>query len=142
MLQECLMSDFQRKSSFENFRRVRWPEDTQNASLKDFDIPMGSWEQTALVRSKCRCLINNGAALYEGKIICEAERGGIERNANTKTNGPTTDSMTLTCSICNRQFRARISIVSHQRTHLHTRFLISKRRTAIKKLQAFMRNNE
>ena len=39
----------------------------------------------------------------------------------TDTNGPTADSMTLTCSTCNRQFRARISLLSHQRTHQHTR---------------------
>ena len=42
-----------------------------------------------------------------------------ERKANT--NGPPADSMTLTCSTCNRQFRARIGLVSHQRTHQHTR---------------------
>ena len=40
-------------------------KDTLKASLKDFDIPMGSWEQTAQERSKWRGLINKGAALYE-----------------------------------------------------------------------------
>ena len=81
-------------------------------SLKNFDIPMGSWEQNAQERSKWRGLINKGAALYEGKRICEAERKRRERKA--KTNGPPADSMTLTCSTCNRQFRARIGLVSHQ----------------------------
>ena len=42
------------------------------ASLKDFDIPMGSWEQTAQERSKWRDLINKGAVIYEEKRICEA----------------------------------------------------------------------
>ena len=42
-------------------------KDTLQASLKDFDIPMGSWEQTAQERSKWRCLINKGAALYENR---------------------------------------------------------------------------
>ena len=42
-------------------------EDTLKASLKGFDIPIGSWEQTAQERSKCRGLINKGAALYEKK---------------------------------------------------------------------------
>ena len=37
------------------------------ASLKDFDIQMGSWEQTAQERSKWRGLINKGAALFEKK---------------------------------------------------------------------------
>ena len=40
---------------------------TLKASLKDFDIPIGSWEQTAHVRSKWRGLINKGVALYEKK---------------------------------------------------------------------------
>ena len=42
-------------------------KDTLKASLKDFDIPIGSWEQTAQERSKWRGLINKGAALYEKK---------------------------------------------------------------------------
>ena len=37
---------------------------TLKASLNDFDIPMGSWEQIAQERSKWRGLINKGAALY------------------------------------------------------------------------------
>ena len=42
-------------------------KDTLKASLKDFEIPMGSWEQTAQERSKWRGFINKGAALYEKK---------------------------------------------------------------------------
>ena len=42
-------------------------KNTLKASLKDFDIPIGSWEQTAQERSKWRGLINKGAALYEKK---------------------------------------------------------------------------
>ena len=40
-------------------------KDTLKASLKDFDIPMESWEQTAQDKTKWRGLINKGAALYE-----------------------------------------------------------------------------
>ena len=64
------------------------------ASMKDFDIPIGSLEQTEQERSKWRCLINKRAALYEKKRICEAERKCRERKANT--NVPPADSMTLT----------------------------------------------
>ena len=46
-------------------------KDTLKASLKDFDTPIGSWEQTAQERSKWRGLINKGAALHEKKSICE-----------------------------------------------------------------------
>ena len=49
-------------------------KDILKASLKDFDIPTGSWEQTAQERSKWRGLINKGEALYEKKRICERKR--------------------------------------------------------------------
>ena len=42
-------------------------KDILKASPKDFDIPIGSWEQTAQERSKWRGLINKGASLYEKK---------------------------------------------------------------------------
>ena len=93
-------------------------KDTLKDSLKDFDIPMGPWEPTAQERSKWRGLINKRAALHEKKKrICEAERKRRERSANT--NWPPADSMILTCSTCNLQFRARIGLVSHQKTHQH-----------------------
>ena len=72
-----------------------------------------------------------GAIKLEKKM-CEAERKRRERKA--KTNGRPVDSMTKTCSTCNRQFRARIGLISHQRTNQHIEimmfFLISERRTA------------
>ena len=40
-------------------------KDTLKVSLKDFDIPIGAWEQTAQERSKSRGLINKRVALYE-----------------------------------------------------------------------------
>ena len=43
--------------------RKRRYKDTLKASLKDFDLPSGSLEQTAQERSKWRGLINKGAAL-------------------------------------------------------------------------------
>ena len=49
-------------------------KDTLKVSLKDLDIPMGSWEQTVQEQSRWRGLINKEAALYEKKRICEAER--------------------------------------------------------------------
>ena len=126
ILYECLMSDFQRVfyGELQEGKRSQGGQkkrykDTFKASLKDFDIPIASWKQTAQERPKWRSLINKGAALYEKKRICEAERKHRERRA--KTNGPPADSTTLTCSTCNRQFRARIGLVSHLRTHQHTR---------------------
>ena len=77
-------------------------KDTLKASLMDFGISKGSWKQTAQERSEWRGVINKGAALFDEKGICEAERKLRKRNA--KTNGPPADTRTLTCSTCNRQF--------------------------------------
>ena len=95
-------------------------KDTLKASLKDFNIQTESWEQAAQDRTKWRCLINKGASQFEAKRICEAERKRKERKARAK--GPSSDSAQseFTCSICNRQFRAKIGLYSHQRTHKHT----------------------
>ena len=43
-------------------------KDTLKTSLRDFDTPFGSWEQSAQERSKWRGLINKGAALCEKKV--------------------------------------------------------------------------
>ena len=90
-------------------------KDTLKDPLNDFDITTGSWEQTAQERSKWRGLIYKGAAFYEKRRICEAERKRREHKANI--NGLPADSMTLT----NRQFRAKIGLVSHRRTHQNIR---------------------
>ena len=91
-------------------------KDTLKASLKVFNIPTESWEQVA----QWRCLINKGASQFEAKRICEAERKLKERKARAK--GPSSDSAQseFTCSICKRQFSAKIGLYSHQRTHKHT----------------------
>ena len=81
---------------------------TLKVSLKDFNIPTEPWEQAAQDQAKWRCLINKGASQIEAKRICEAERKRKERKARAK--GPSSDSAQseFTCSICNRQFRAKI----------------------------------
>ena len=83
-------------------------KDTLKASLKDFNIPTESWEQIAQDRKKWRGLIKRGAG--EAKII--SEQNCAQRKARAKAS-PTD----LSCSICNSQFRAKIGLVSHLRTH-------------------------
>ena len=61
-------------------RKKRY-KDTLKVSLKDFDIPMGSWGQTAQERSKWRGLINKGAALYE-------KREYVKLKENTENEKP------------------------------------------------------
>ena len=95
-------------------------KDTLKASLKDFNIPTESWERAAQERTKWHCLINKGPSQFEAKRIYEAERKRKERKARAK--GPSSDSAqsAFTCSICNRQFRAKFGLYNHQRTHKHT----------------------
>ena len=57
---------------------------TLKAPLKDFNIPTESWDQAAQYQTKCRCLIRKGAAQYDAKRICEAERRRKERKAKAK----------------------------------------------------------
>ena len=92
-------------------------KDTLKASLKDFNIPTESWEQIAQVRTKWRGLIKRGAGEYEAKRISEAEQKRAQRKARAKASPTELSSSDLSCSICNRQFRAKIGLISHLRTH-------------------------
>ena len=94
-------------------------KDTLKASLKDFNIPTESWEQAAQDRIKWCCLINKGATQFEAKRICEAER-------KARAKGPSSDSTQceFTCSICNRQFRAKLAYTAiNEHTNTHKRLI-------------------
>ena len=62
---ENFYGDLQEGNRSQGGQKKRY-KDTLKASLKDFDILIGSWEQTAQERSKSRGL-NKEAALYEKK---------------------------------------------------------------------------
>ena len=62
--------EFQEAKRFQGGQKKRY-NDTHKGSLKDFDIPIGSLEQTAQERSQWRSLINKVATLFEEKRICE-----------------------------------------------------------------------
>ena len=92
-------------------------KDILKASLKDFNIPTESWEQIAQDRAKWRGLIGRGASEYEAKRISEAEQKRAQRKARAKASPTELSCSDLCCFICNRQFRARIGLISHLRTH-------------------------
>ena len=92
-------------------------KDTLKVSLKDFNIPTESWEQIAQDRAKWRGLIRRGASEYEAKRISEAEQKRAQRKARDNASPTELSCSDLCCSICNRQFRARIGLISHLRTH-------------------------
>ena len=116
---KVLYGELQERKRSQGGQKKRY-KDTLKVSLKDFNILTESWEQAAQDRTKWRCLINKGASQFEAKRICEAERKRKERKARAK--GPLSDSAQseFTCSICNRQFRAKLGLYGHKRTHKHT----------------------
>ena len=95
----------------------KWYKDTLKASLKDFNIPAESWEQIAQDWAKWRGLLRTGASEYEAKRISEAEQKHAQHKARAKASPTELSCSDLCCSICNRQFRARIGLISHVRTH-------------------------
>ena len=94
-------------------------KDTLKASVKDFNIPTDSWEQIAQDRGKWRGLTRRGASECEAKRISEAEQKPAQRKARAKALPTELSCSDLCCSICNRQFRASIGLISHLRTHKH-----------------------
>ena len=76
-----------------------------------------SWEQIAQDHTKWRGLIKRGAGEYKAKRISEAEQKRAQRKARAKASPTELSSSELSCSICNRQFRAKIGFISHLRTH-------------------------
>ena len=91
-------------------------KDTLKASLKDFNIPkvVGTdfTGSNKVVRPHKR-----GAGEYEAKRISEADKKRAQRKARAKASPTELSSSDLSCSICNRQFRAKIGLISHLRTH-------------------------
>ena len=128
MSQECLISGCQRKFSMENCKKESAHKvGTRNATktplkprlrISIFQLSLGN--RLLRIEKKWRCLMNKGASQFEVKVNCEAERQRKERKARDK--GPSSDSAQseFTCFIYNRQFRAKIGLYSHQRTHKHT----------------------
>ena len=92
-------------------------KDTLKAALNDFNIPTESWEQSAQDRAKWLGLIRRGASEYEAKRISEAEQKRAQRKARAKATPTELSYSGLCCSVCNRQFRARIGLISRLRTH-------------------------
>ena len=86
-------------------------KDILKASLEDFNIQKESWEQIAQDRAKLRGLTKGGAGEYETERISKAEQKRAQRKARAKTSPTGLFSSDLSCSICNRQFRANIGLL-------------------------------
>ena len=70
-----------------------------------------------MVRNCTGGLTRRGASEYEANRISEAEQKRAQRKARAKASPTELSCSDLYCSICNKQFRARIGLISHLRTH-------------------------
>ena len=114
--QKVLYGELQARKRSLGGQKKRY-RDTLKASLKDFNMPTESWEQIAQDLTKWRGLIRRGAGEYEAKRISEAEQKRAQRKTRAKASPTELCSSDLSCSICIRQFRAKIGLISHLRTH-------------------------
>ena len=113
---KILYGELQVGKSFHGGQKKRY-KDILKASLKDFNVPTESWEQIAQDQTKWRGLIRRGAGEYKAKRISEAEQKHAQQKARAKASPTELSFSDLSCSICNRQFRAKIGLISHLRTH-------------------------
>ena len=92
-------------------------KDSVKASLKEFGIPQGNWECLAANRQSWRSRISKGAKAAESDRRSKAESKRAARKARENASASTSNIPLLTCPTCGRDFRARIGLISHLRTH-------------------------
>ena len=95
-------------------------KDTLKASLKDFNIPIDSWEQAAQDRTKWRCLINKGASQFEKresvKLKGSVKKGKQEpKNHHQSQHSPNSHALFATDSL--ELKLAYTAINEHTNTH-------------------------
>ena len=84
------------------------------ARKKDFDIPMG-------LGSRLHRSDRSGEVSSTNEKLAMKENKSVKLNESTENTKPRSmGHQQILCSTCNQRFRARIGLVSHQRTHLHT----------------------
>ena len=88
-------------------------KDTLKASINDFNIlfQLSPGNRLHRIEQKWRCLINKGAAQFESKRFCEAERKRKEWKARAKDPSLDSTQSEFKYSMCNRQFRAKIGLL-------------------------------
>ena len=92
-------------------------KDTLKASLKDLNIPTESVGVDCTGSSKVTRPHKKCAGEYETKRINEAEQKRAQRKARAKASPTELSSSELSCSLCNRQVRAKSGLISHLSTH-------------------------
>ena len=98
-------------------------KDTLKASLKDFKFSIFQLSPgNRLLRIEQSGVDSSTKVPLNLKQRESVKLKGSVKKRKARVKGPSSDSAEseFTCSICNRQFRAKIGLYSHQRTHKHT----------------------
>ena len=95
-------------------------KDTLEVLLKNSNIQTESWVQAAQDRIPWRCLIYKGAAQFEAKKICEAERKRKERKQEPRDHHQTRHSPNSHALFANDRLELKLAytaINEHSNTH-------------------------
>ena len=93
-------------------------KDTLKVSMKDFNIDPTLWEALAQNRPAWREAVTKGAKKYEQQRLHAAKTKRAARKARADCNPtPPAAAASWPCPHCKRDFRARIGLISHLRTH-------------------------
>ena len=128
MSQECLMSECQRKFSMENCKKENAHKVTKRNATKTplkprlrisiFQLSPGNRLLT-IEQSGVASSIKVPPNLKQRESV--KLKGSVKKGKQEPRDHHQTQSQSaFTCTICNRQFIAKIGLYSHQRTHKHT----------------------
>ena len=129
MSQECLLSGCQRKFLMENCKKESAHNVAKRNATKTPLKPRLRISIFQLSPGNRLLRIEQSGVTLSTKVPSNLKqresvklKGSVKKGKQEPARGPSSDSAQseFTCSICNRQFRAKIGLYSHQRTHKHT----------------------
>ena len=128
MSQECLMSGCQRKFSMENCKKESAHKVAKRNATKTPLKPLLRISIFQLSPGNRLLRIEQSGVASSTKVppnLKQREsvklKGSVKKGKQEPRDHDQTSAQSeFTCSICNRQFRAKIGLYSHQRTHKHT----------------------
>ena len=105
-------------------------KDSLKTTLKSLDIPVEAWEDLAFNRPSWRSQISSGAFSAEQRLRSTAKSKRTARKATAASSSTQSTSLPK-CTICGREFRAQIGLISHLRNHPANQWSLSCRWTNI-----------
>ena len=117
MLPECLMNVCQRKSSVENYKLENAPMVVRRSNTRTPSKPplKTSTYHNRVMGTDCTRSYKVARPQKGGLVNTQqkAEQKRAQRKARANASPTELSSSDLYCSICNRQFRAKIGLISH-----------------------------